>query len=228
MSLILNLETATERCSVCLSENEKILSLKEAPEDYSHSKVLTLLIRKSCEEIGISLKDIDAVAISRGPGSYTALRVGTSVAKGICYGLNKKLIAVDTLQSIAYATAQKEKKDALYVPMIDARRSDVYSAIFDSNNNPVTQTEFKVIGESSYHDYFASENLLIFSGNGAEKCKSLLTSPLAQFSSVICSAANMPQLSHKSFTAQVFENLAYFTPNYHKAPNITIPKRRLL
>lgn len=225
MPLILNIETATEICSVAVSEGDKLLALSETNDQFAHAKTITLLIEDCLKKAGFSLKDLDAVAVSKGPGSYTALRIGVSAAKGICYALDKPLIAVDTLRAIAWATFQEKKQDVLYVPMIDARRVDVYSAVFDSQNNPVTETGFEVIVKTSYKSYFASENTIIFSGNGAEKCKSILISPYAQFSSIACSAAHLRHLSHQSFLNQDFEDLAYFVPNYHKAPNITTPKR---
>lgn len=227
MALILNIETATDICSVGLGKDGKTISLKESHESFTHSKVTTLLIQACINEAKIELKDLDAIAISEGPGSYTALRVGTSIAKGICYALNKPLIAIDTLQAIAWMTFEKEKLDGLYCPMIDARRMEVYYKIFDSDNKAVTKVGTKVVVESSYKNYFASNKKIIFSGNGAEKCKPVIQSPLAVFSNVNCSAANMAFLSQRSFEEQKFCDLAYFTPNYHKPPNITTPKKRV-
>jgi len=228
MALILNIETATDVCSIALAKDGNVISIKESDEPYSHSKSITLLIQECIKEANEKLENLDAVAISEGPGSYTALRVGTSVAKGICYALNKPLIAIDTLKSIAWATQHKENLEGLYCPMIDARRMEVYYKIFDDDNLAVTKLEAKVIDESSYKDYFASNKKIIFSGNGAEKCKSVLQSPLAVFSNVICSAANMAILSQRSFEEQKFCDFAYFTPNYHKPPNITTPRKRVL
>ena len=228
MPLILNIETATGVCSVALSEGETVLSIEETTEKYAHAKVITQLIHTCMTTANARLEALDAVAVSSGPGSYTALRVGVSAAKGICYALDKPLIAVDTLQSIAWAMAKQHPGMDYYVPMIDARRMDVYSAVFDKDNNPVTKTGFESIVENSYKSYFASENKLLFSGDGAAKCKSIIDSPYAFFSEVACSAAHMPHLSHQSFLGRVFQDLAYFVPNYHKAPNITTPKRRIL
>ena len=228
MALILNIETATEICSVAISEGEQLLTLQESDDPFSHSKIITLLIEKCVKETKINLRDLDAVAVSQGPGSYTALRVGASAAKGICYALNKPLIAVDTLQSIALATYEKEKTEALYCPMIDARRMEVYCKMFDVGNKAVTKLESKVIDESSYNNYFASNQKIIFSGNGAEKCMAVLKSPLAVFSRVYCSAANLISLSQESYKEQKFTDPAYFIPNYHKSPNITTPKKRVL
>ena len=228
MALILNIETATEICSVCISDANNIIVLKETDEPFVHAKVLTQLIQDCLKSAEIELSDLNAVAVSEGPGSYTALRVGTSVAKGICYALDLPLIAIDTLQSIALATCEKEKTDALYCPMIDARRMEVYCKMFDAQNKAVTKLESKVIDESSYNNYFASNQKIIFSGNGAEKCMAVLKSPLAVFSRVYCSAANLISLSQESYKEQKFTDPAYFIPNYHKSPNITTPKKRVL
>lgn len=228
MALILNIETATEVCSVCISNGNNIIAFQETVEPYMHSKSLTTLIQQSIKDGNVKLSDLDAVAISEGPGSYTALRVGTSVAKGICYALEKPLIAIDTLQAIAWASSRKEGIEGLYCSMIDARRMEVYCKMFDAENNAVTKVESRIIDESSYNNYFASNKKIIFCGNGAEKCMKAIKSPLAVFSKTYCSAANMATLSQRSFKEQKFSDLAYFTPNYHKSPNITTPKKRVL
>ncbi len=227
MALILNIETATDICSVCIDDGNQILSLKESLEPYSHSKLITTLIQQCFEDANLNMEQLDAVALSSGPGSYTALRVGTSTAKGICYALNIPMIAVATLQAIANATFEREKEDVLYCPMIDARRMEVYCKIYNSKNKAVTKLESKVINEHSYKDYFASNKKIIFSGNGAEKCEAVIQSPLARFSQVLCSAAHLVPLSRKSYKEQSFIDLAYFAPNYHKSPNITTPKPRV-
>lgn len=226
MALILNIETSTEICSVCISKDDEVIALKETVEPYLHSKMITLLIEQCISSAKTTLKDLDAVAVSSGPGSYTALRIGFSTAKGICYALDKPLIIVDTLKALALTTQAKEKQDGLYCPMIDARRMEVYTQILNNKNEPVTNLEAKVINDSSYKDYFESEKLLIFSGNGAEKCKTVLQSPFAFFSDVVCSATNMSPLSQKSFQFTKFSELAYSIPNYLKSPNITTPKSR--
>lgn len=227
MALILNIETATEVCSVGISKDKSLLSLKESQEPYIHAKSIITMINQCAEDANIQLKDLDAVAVSSGPGSYTALRVGTSTAKGICYALDKPLITIDTLQAIAHATYEKEKDgEALYCPMIDARRMEVYSILYNAENKAVTKLEPRVVNELSYKDYFASNKKLIFSGNGAEKCKTVITSELAHFSPIVCSAAHLVPLSQKSYLEQNFSDLAYFTPNYLKSPNITTPKPR--
>ena len=157
MPLILNIESATDICSVCISKNAETLSLQEADKEYSHTSKITILIERCCAEAGITLKQLDAVAVSKGPGSYTSLRVGASTAKGICYALDKPLITIDTLQSIALATFKKAKQATFYAPMIDARRMEVYTSLFDKDLNLVQETHAKIIDEQSFQDYFQNE-----------------------------------------------------------------------
>lgn len=223
---ILHIESATDVCSVCLSDGDVVLSIQEANGRNDHAKMITLLISQCLEDAGISFKQLDAVALSSGPGSYTSLRVGASAAKGICYALEKPLIVVNTLQALALGALQKEQdKEALYCPMIDARRMEVYTGMFDGENNPVTEISAQVIGGQSYLNYFASEKKIIFCGNGAAKCKQVINSPFASFSDITSSSARqMVLLAKKKFEEEKFENTAYYTPLYLKEPNITIPK----
>ncbi len=227
MALILNIETATDICSICISNKDEILVIKEAVKEYSHTSEITILIERCCSETGVSLKQLDAVAISKGPGSYTSLRVGASTAKGICYALDKPMIAIDTLQSIALASRKKEKKTALYAPMIDARRMEVYTSLFDKDMNLLLETQAKIIDEQSYQDYFEQGHTIVFSGNGAPKCQNVIKSPQANFSSVISSASNLAPLSFLAFQKNDFCDAAYFSPSYFKSPNITIPRKTL-
>lgn len=227
MPLILNIETATDICSVCISEGDKVLAIKEADKAFSHTSKLTVLIGACCEELGISLAQLDAVAVSKGPGSYTSLRVGASTAKGICYALDKPLIAVDTLRSIAGITQANTKKQGLFAPMIDARRMEVYVTLFDKNLDLTMDTQAKIIDRDSFKEYFDQGQTIVFSGNGANKCQDVINSPLAVFSPEICSAANLVSLSYKAFQKNDFCDAAYFSPNYFKSPNITTPRKTL-
>ena len=227
MSLILNIETATDICSVCISKDHEILAIREAEKEYSHTSQITILIEACCAATGISLSQMDAVAVSNGPGSYTSLRVGASTAKGICYALDKPLISIDTLQSIALATAGKEKRKALYAPMIDARRMEVYTALFDQDGNIVEGTNAKIIDEHSFQDYFEKGHTIVFSGNGAAKCQKVITSSQAVFRDEICSAAHLVPLSYPAYQKNDFSDPAYFSPAYFKSPNITTPRKIL-
>jgi tRNA threonylcarbamoyladenosine biosynthesis protein TsaB len=232
MSLILNIETATDICSVALAKNGKILAFRET-QTLNHASQLTLFIETCLQETGFKMTDLAAVAISNGPGSYTALRVGSSTAKGICYALDLPMIAIDTLESLAFATFQAVgDRAALYCPMIDARRSEVYGTVFIySGENTysgleiVEPTQPIIIDSRSFDTYFLAEKSIVFSGNGAEKCRPILTSELARFYNTICSAKYLVELSFAAFEKKQFINVAYHTPQYLKAPNITTPKK---
>ena len=223
--LILHIESATGICSTCISCGSEILDLQEAEEVFQHSNALTKLINKCLNNSGLTLKELDAVALSSGPGSYTSLRVGASTAKGICYALDKPLISVDTLQSLALSTIKKMPiKEALYCPMIDARRMEVYCNVFDSKGNPLSSTIAKVIDKRSFEDYFNNGQTIVFCGNGADKCRETIDSPCAIFDPSECSAAYLPELALHHFENKIFEDTAYFIPLYLKPPNITFPK----
>ena len=227
--LILHIESATDLCSVALSRGTEVIAFSDTQERFAHSKLLTSLIEECLSKEKLSLKNLDGVALSRGPGSYTSLRVGSSVAKGICYALDKPLIAVDTLQSLALAAYVSENDEAaIYAPMIDARRMEVYTAHFSGAGNRLTDTAAEIINENSYANIFKSEKKLIFCGSGAEKCRSVLTSPHAHFVPVVCSALLLPPLAVRAYDEKRFENTAYFEPEYFKAPNITKSKKKLL
>lgn len=225
MPQILHIETATDICSIGISQDETLLALQEITHFADHASKITLLIEACLQEAKLSLNDLDAVAVSQGPGSYTALRIGVSTAKGICYALNKPLIAVDTLQALALATFNAERKDALYCPMIDARRMEVYAAIFDQANQIVEEATALKIEADSFDVYFKAGQDLVFAGDGAEKCKSVFTGAFAHFSPIVCSARHLIPLALQAFQNQQFSDLAYFEPFYLKPPNITTPKQ---
>ncbi|MBK7873510.1 MAG: tRNA (adenosine(37)-N6)-threonylcarbamoyltransferase complex dimerization subunit type 1 TsaB [Saprospiraceae bacterium] len=227
MPLILQIETATDVCSICISQNEELIALQEITQFSDHASKITLLIEACLQQANLTLKDLDAVAVSQGPGSYTALRIGVSTAKGICYALNKPLIAVDTLQALALATFQTEQKDALYCPMIDARRMEVYCAIFDQDSQLIKEATALKIEETTFDNYFTKGQNIVFSGNGAEKCKAILTSEFAHFSPIVCSAKHLIPLAFQAFQNEHFADLAYFEPFYLKPPNITTPKKNI-
>lgn len=228
MSLILNIETATDICSIGLSQEGKLLSLQESSGPYQHASQITLLIKKCMEAAERRLQDIDAVAISTGPGSYTSLRVGTSTAKGICYALNKPLIAVSTLRALALSSFEAPLADStLLCPMIDARRMEVYTALFNGALDEVRPLQALIVEAESFDEFFEKNTALIFCGNGAPKCKPLIQHPLAHFSDRLCSAIHLIPLSTKHYREGKFVDIAHYTPNYFKAPNITKSKKLL-
>ncbi len=228
MALILNIDTSTSVCSVALSQDGQLLALKENGEGLNHSLLLGTYIDDILEENRLTAGMLDAVSVSMGPGSYTGLRIGVSMAKGLCYGASRPLIAVDTLRALAQSVSQRIGEDALYCPMIDARRMEVYTALFDKDNRPVLDTKAEIIDENSFREILR-EHTVYFFGNGSDKIKTVLTSPHARFlPDVETSAANMIQLAEQKYEARDFEDVAYFEPFYLKDFIATTPKKNML
>lgn len=225
MALILNLETATKCCSVCLAENGKVISIKEEWSDkYSHAEQINLFIEDVLKEAGHKLNDLDAIAISAGPGSYTGLRIGTSTAKGICYALGIPLISVNSLKALA---AQMVVQGGLICPMFDARRMEVYCALYNDKLEEIQSTDAIVIDEASFSANL-QENQLYFIGPGAEKCKDVLNHSNAVFDEQFqVSAKGMVALSQSKFDNEDFEDVAYFEPAYLKDFIAGTPKKLL-
>lgn len=222
MNYILNIETATKNCSVSLAKEGKTILCKEiAEEGYSHAERLHVFIEDLVQEAGIHFKHIQAIAVSQGPGSYTGLRIGVSAAKGLCYALNVPLIAVDTLQVLA---SQVQVEDGLIIPMIDARRMEVYSAIFNVKFEKIRETHAEVITENSFETI---SETVYFVGDCADKCKSVITKSNFIFLEEIKypSATAMSILSFSKFQNKDFEDLAYFEPYYLKDFMITPSKK---
>lgn len=218
MALILNMETASTVCSVSLAKDGHLLAFKEQNGDYSHAENLTLFIEDVVEQAGIKLKDVDAIAVSKGPGSYTGLRIGVSTAKGLCYSLDKPLIAINTLQHISLGFSKENGKEGLlFCPMLDARRMEVYCAFFDSDNNEIIPTSAEIIDENSFSDLL-KKNVIYFFGDGAAKCKIFLSANKNAIfiDNIIPSAKNMISISEQAFKHKQFENVAYFEPFYLK------------
>ncbi len=210
---ILNIETSTKNCSVALAKEGNTIFIKEiAEQNFSHSEKLHLFIDEVLKQAGISYKELSAIALSKGPGSYTGLRIGASTAKGLCFALDIPLIALDSLQILAL---QVTHKDGLIIPMIDARRMEVYTATFDSNHNKISDTQALIIDENSFSQITQKT---YFIGDGAEKCKPFLQRENLIFLDQIIypSAQEMSLLSYEKFVAQEFENIAYFEPFYLK------------
>ena len=222
MSYILNIETATKNCSVALAKDGKTILCKEiAEEGYSHAERLHVFIEAIIEEAGIALQDLSAIAVSQGPGSYTGLRIGVSAAKGLCYALDIPLIAVDTLQALA---AQVTISSGLIIPMIDARRMEVYSAIFSPSLEKKREVLAQIIDENSFED---RQETLYFIGDCADKCKTVLTKENHVFLEEIVypSAKEMSALSFEKFKISDTVDVAYFEPYYLKDFMITAPKK---
>ncbi|MGY4384466.1 tRNA threonylcarbamoyladenosine biosynthesis protein TsaB [Pedobacter sp. UYP24] len=228
MSLILQIETATQVCSAALSKDGQTIAIKELQEHNIHARSLTLFVQDVMEQAQASFSDLDAIAVSKGPGSYTGLRIGVSTAKGFCFALDKPLIAIDTLKMMAQGfMLQNPDYKGLICPMIDARRMEVFTAIYNTDLDYVEQISAKIIDENSFTSYLENQDM-VFIGDGAEKCRSSIISLHASFSSDnFNSAGNMSKLTHASFLSSTFENLAYLEPFYLKDFVLTTPKPKL-
>ena len=215
MALILGIETATRNCSVALFKDGIVIAEKEhISDDYIHAEQLTLFIQQVIESANVTLKNVEAVALSKGPGSYTGLRIGTSSAKGLCYALDIPLIAISTLKAMAFAMAKNEKS-AIYCPMIDARRMEVFSALYDVDNKQVRGVQADVLDENTYTEFLADET--IFFGDGSLKCQEIINHKNAKFiEGINPSAKNLGILANTKFENKDFENVAYFEPYYLK------------
>jgi len=216
MSLILSLETATDVCSVALHDNDRLIVDFNLHVERAHSKSLAKLVDEVFQYSGLKKIELGAVAVSKGPGSYTGLRIGTSLAKGICFGLNIPLIAVNTLEAMAYQVSVAFSKSYL-CPMIDARRMEVYCLIKDGNFNDVLDTHNKVIEETSFSDLLVS-NQVVFFGNGSGKCQEILgvNNNAIFVEGIEASAKFIGALANKKYIEKDFEDLAYFEPFYLK------------
>ncbi len=223
MARILSLETSTTVCSVAVHENEKLLAVAEVHLQHSHASKLAVLIDQVTKMAGLELRDINAVAVSSGPGSYTGLRIGTSTAKGICFALSIPLIAVGTLEVLAAQANRVNISRAWLCPMIDARRMEVYCCLSDADDNIIQPVEARVIDEGSFEEHLNS-NPIIFFGNGADKCKSVITQKNAFFlSGITPSAAQLGNMAMRKYRQDEVEDIVRFEPFYLKEFRIKKP-----
>jgi tRNA threonylcarbamoyladenosine biosynthesis protein TsaB len=216
MKIILSIETATPICSVALHYEHRLLSIYELHSEKSHSEQLTVLIEQICKQNNILLKDISAVAVSKGPGSYTGLRIGTATAKGLCFALQKPLVAVNTLEAMVWQISAWVEPETLLCPMIDARRMEVYCLLANTKKEILEPTQALIVEPHSFEKYL-SEQKIIFFGNGAKKCKDILKHPNAIFwENLYPSARSVGQIAWQKYQQAEFENLIYFEPFYLK------------
>ena len=225
MAYILNLETSTDICSVAIGRDEELLCLRETQEPYQHASQITLLIGECLAEAGLELQDLDAVAVSRGPGSFTGLRIGASVAKGIVYALDKPLITVDTLQALAAGLGPVDHPKPIFVPMIDARRMEVYAAIYDRDLKNIQPPHALILQENLFEEWLQKGHQIILCGNGAGKGSAFFQHASFSLLPTVCSAENMLGIAYQLFTNKEFSDPAYYKPFYLKPPNITKPKK---
>lgn len=244
MTRILCIESSTEVCSVAIAIDGAVADFEESTEGVNHSKLLTLFVKRLMERNSLSIKDFDAVAVSKGPGSYTGLRIGVSAAKGFCYAADIPMIAVCPLQSMAMKaiSLQEDRLPSDYfIPMIDARRMEVYTATFDASGISVSDVEAKIIDEKSFVEKLVDHRCFYF-GNGASKCRNILsggTDTVSQpndsrlenlifVDGIIASARNVSSLAYDKFQKSEFVDTAYFEPFYLKDFKATTPKNSVL
>jgi len=231
--MILCLETATSVCSAALCNRAGVVSLKESRENKSHGSQLTIFIKELLVENGIKTGDLEAVAVSKGPGSYTGLRIGVSAAKGIAYASSVPLIGIETTLSMYYGfrhfAGEKSEtgNDSLLCPMLDAKRMEVYYSIFNTEGRVVKGITASVINEESFSDISESVRIFFF-GDGAIKCRDIINHANSAFSEdFTISAAFMQIPAYEAFDSGRFENVAYFEPFYLKDFIPTVPKKNI-
>lgn len=228
MSLILCIETTSKNCSVALCENGNLLGIKELEEEgYTHAENLSAFINEVLLNQSKVYKDLNAIAISEGPGSYTGLRIGAATAKGLCYSLDIPLIAINTLDMMAEIMQSNSIKADYYCPMIDARRMEVFTAVYDNKLERIEEPQAKILDENSYNNYINIGSVL-FAGSGAFKLGEIVGHENAFFADQFSlSAKYLIHQAEKKFKKNEFEDIAYFEPFYLKKFQATIPKEKL-
>lgn len=227
MSLILSIDTSTTVCSVALHRDGVVLACFELFTEKSSSGMLTTLIQNTVRHSGYKLSDLDAIAVAKGPGSYTGLRIGISTAKGLCFALDKPLLAIDTLEAMVGQIRGFYPANHLLAPMLDARRMEVYCAVYDSEGRNVQSTSAQIIDDQSFMDLLAQQPVVFF-GNGAAKCRAVLAhQPNAVFPTQLVhpSAKTVGQLAAVAYVQGRFEDVANFEPYYLKDFVGTKPKK---
>lgn len=230
MSLILHIETSTSVCSVALAEGREVFFEKESFDGPSHAALLGVFVEEALGVMKAKGRKLDAVAVSSGPGSYTGLRIGVSVAKGLCFGYGIPLIGIPTLEILAATAIQESNgaEDRIYCAMLDARRMEVYAALYDANLQSVRETAADIVTAETYAPYLEKGKVCFF-GNGSAKCKEMIDSPNACFIDDINPLAkHMVALSEKVFAEGRLEDVAYFEPFYLKEFQATIAKNKVL
>lgn len=234
MSLILCIETGTNICSVGISRDGELVSLRESAEGRDHAKHVGVFVDELLRETGVMPDELDAVAVGMGPGSYTGLRIGVSFAKGLCYGLHIPLIAVGSLDALAEVAIEDNEAgildvdkwdDAVLCPMVDARRMEVYTRLYNAKGEPLSEVSAEVVDEHTFADVRRDKQLIIF-GNGAEKCCEVLSD--AMYINVAPSARGLARLAEQRLQAGQTEDIAYFEPFYLKDFVVIPSKKKLL
>jgi tRNA threonylcarbamoyladenosine biosynthesis protein TsaB len=231
--MVICIETATNLCSVALCSNAGVISLRENNDLRSHASMLTVLIGEIMNENGLTAKELEAVAVGKGPGSYTGLRIGVSVAKGIAYAASIPLVAVDTTLSMFWGMSGRaeeitgDEANTLFCPMIDARRMEVYHAIYEPHGNMVKEISAEIINEESFSEIPESKRIIFF-GDGAAKCKEIIRRKNVYFADDFrISASDMQKPVYQAVDNRDFEDVAYFEPFYLKDFITSIPRKNI-
>lgn len=228
MNYFINIETSTDICSVSLSNDNGIVDIREN-QSRNHASTTALYVQELLNSNNLKAKDLAGVAVSKGPGSYTGLRIGTSTAKGMAYQAGIKLIAIDTLQAMALEASKRiDNPEAVICATIDAGRNEVYSELFDMQNRPLRECIAEIITDQSYADIL-SEKKMYFVGNGAQKISKIIPSPSAAYMpEIVTSARYMAELTSKAFQNGEFADVAYFDPFYLKDFVATVSNKNVL
>ncbi|MBR4853517.1 MAG: tRNA (adenosine(37)-N6)-threonylcarbamoyltransferase complex dimerization subunit type 1 TsaB [Alistipes sp.] len=234
MALILCIETGTDICSVGLSRDGELISLRESDEGRDHAKRVGVFVDELLRENDVAPDELDAIAVGMGPGSYTGLRIGVSFAKGMCYGLQIPLVAVGSLDALAAVAIEDNEAgildvenwdDAILCPMVDARRMEVYTRLFNAQGEPVSEVSAEIVTEESFAEWRKEKQLVIF-GNGAAKCCEVL--PDATYINITPSARGLARLAEQRLQEGKTEDIAYFEPFYLKDFVVIPSKKKLL
>lgn len=234
MALILCIETGTDICSVAIARDGELISLRESDEGRDHARQVAVFVDELLEEISLRPEELDAVAVGKGPGSYTGLRIGVSFAKGLCYGIQKPLIAIGSLDALTEVAREDYEAgildiegwdDAVLCPMVDARRMEVYTQRFTSRGEALSEVSAEVITAESFAAERVSDHPFVIFGNGAKKCEEVLSG--ATWVAVAPSARGLVRLAEEAFEKAQFEDLAYFEPFYLKDFVVTTSKKKL-
>lgn len=234
MAVILNIETSADSCSVAVSKDGETIAQMQSEESRSHANVLTVLIGDLLARFSFTIGSLDAIAVSKGPGSYTGLRIGVSVAKGLCFGSKKPLIAINTLQSMMEGLkgttdfGTSFDSGTWFCPMLDARRQEVYMAMYAKDGTGIKETSAEIITEESFAEILDTRKIVFF-GSGAEKVKSIIKNPNAVFvENFDLNARYLAGLSYEAYVNKQFEDIAYFEPLYLKDFVATVAKRKVI
>ncbi len=226
MAYLLHIESSSTVCSVAISNDDKLIAIKELNNGYTHAENLHVYIEQLLKEVSLQAKDLSAISVSSGPGSYTGLRIGFSAAKGLAYALQIPIIIVDTLKALSAIAINKANKEAFYCPLLDARRMEVYTALYDNNLNETLSVRALVLNEESIQVFNQNKNIYFF-GDGMLKAKNLLqTLPNIYFiENITASASSMIGLAFQKYKVQDFADIAYVEPNYLKEFFFTSAKK---